>query len=172
MGLFDKKRKGTAVATPPAGPVRLLKVGDFLTEKTVLLLDGGPGKQEVLDKLMQCLSLPDPQAAMKAVTAREEAGSTVLEPGLFVPHARLAGLKTIQAALAVIPGGLQVQNPPAAAVRLALLFLSPADNMKSHLAFLASAASLFQNDGLRDALTQTRDPLTALSKIRAAEVAL
>src|SRR5205085_2664474 len=104
----------------------------------------GPSKRQVFGSLIGSLDLPDPGAALKAITAREEAGSTVIAPGLALPHARITGIHTIKAAMGICPTGIQYSHAATAPVRLLMLFLGPAENMREHLAFLASVSALFQ----------------------------
>jgi len=178
MGLFDsfkKKspaRKPIAGATENAASAKLIKVSDYLSEKNIAFFSAGPSKHQALGNLIGALDLPDPGAAMKAILAREEAGSTVIAPRLALPHARLMGLKKIVAALGICPSGVLYPAPEGGPIYVIMLFLGPAENMREHLAFLAGVSSLFQTEGLIDALTQLITPQAVLEKIREIEKTL
>jgi len=172
MGLFDKlkgKPKAGGTAPAPSTPPKILKVSDYLTPKTIAFFPAGPSKQQVLGNLIGSLDLPDPTAALKSILAREEAGSTVIAPGLALPHARISGISRIQAAIGLCPTGVVDHKASGEPIHLFVLFLGPAENMKEHLAFLASVSALFQTEGLQDSLLKLTSPEAVLDAIRSAE---
>lgn len=137
-------------------------------ENHILFFHAGPSKQQVIGSLIAALELPDPSAALKAIMAREEAGSTILDPGLALPHARLDGLSKIHASIGICPTG--VMDPHGGSpIKVFVLFLSPSDNMREHLAFLAALAALFQKKGLIDKLTKLASPQGVLHALKQAE---
>lgn len=148
-----------------------MKVTDFLSEKTVVFFPTGPSKRQLFGSLIGLLNLPDPGEAMKSVLAREEAGSTVIAPGIALPHARIPGISGIKAALGLCPDGYESRTD-GTRIQIILLFLGPAESMREHLAFLASVSALFQVDGLPEALLQQTTPKAVLQKIREAEKTL
>ena len=81
-----KKQKTTKPAWNP------MRVSDVLSEKSIAFFPAGPSKRQVFGNLIGSLDLPDPSAALKAILAREEAGSTVIAPGVAIPHARFSGI--------------------------------------------------------------------------------
>jgi PTS system nitrogen regulatory IIA component len=178
MGLFDKLKKKSSRMKPtpqgtdsaPAG--RVIRVSDYLTEKNILFFPAGPSKRQVLGSLIGSLDLPDPTAALQAILSREEAGSTVIAPGLTLPHARIQGIKRIAAALGICATGVEDPHAEGGPLRIFMLFVGPADNMREHLAFLASVSSLFQQEGLSDFLLQLSTPAAVLDKIREVEKTL
>lgn len=128
------------------------KVSDYLSAKRIAFYTAGPSKRQVLGGLIGLLDLPDPSAALKAILAREEMGSTIVAPGLALPHARLEGIQTLQAAVGICPEGVRDpghRDP----IRVYVLFVGPEDNMKEHLAFLAGVSALFQKEKILDKLT-------------------
>jgi PTS system nitrogen regulatory IIA component len=175
MGLFDKLKKKTKPATEKTESTpsaRVIRVSDYLTEKNILFFPAGPSKQQVLGSLIGSLDLPDPTVALKAILSREEAGSTVIAPGLALPHARIQGITRIATALGICANGVVDPHADGGPIRLFMLFVGPADNMREHLAFLACVSSLFQAEGLSDALLQLTTPQTVLEKIREIEKTL
>jgi nitrogen PTS system EIIA component len=162
---FKKKSsQSQGEQTKPAG----LRVSDFLTPKTIHFFHSGPSKQQVLGTLISSLQLPDPNVALKAILAREEVGSTIIASGLALPHARIPGITRIQAALGLSATG--VLAPRASEpIKAFVLFLGPADNMREHLAFLATLSALFQKEGLIQSLVRLHSADEVLSKIRKAE---
>src|SRR2546423_994204 len=99
MGIFSKK--------PKPSKSSLIKVSDFLTEKSIAFFPAGPSKRQIFGSLIGSLDLPDRGEALKAILAREEAGSTVIAPGIALPHARITGITKIEAALGLCPDGYE-----------------------------------------------------------------
>jgi hypothetical protein len=75
--------------------------------------------------------------------------------------ARLPGAKSLRAALGISPEGPS---------RLTLLFISPADDTHSHLAFLSSVCTLFRTDAFADALLTKKTPPEVLDYLRQSEI--
>lgn len=168
MGFFTniKARLGLGSSLHDRGGVR---ISSYLNPKRVAIFSHGPSKQQVFGSLLGLLDLPDPSAALKALLAREEVGSTVIGPGIAVPHARLSGLPKLQAALGVCPAGVVDAHAAGGPVHLFLLFLGPAENMREHLAFLAGAAAILQTDGVVQRLVKLDQPAAILKEIQKIE---
>ena len=176
MGFFEKfwKKGGgsgasAGTASAPASPTR---ISSYFSEKSAVFLPAGLSKQNVLTRLMGAMEISNPEAALKAVMEREAAGPTVIAPGIAVPHARVEGLSKITAALGICPGGVLDPAAEGGPIKLFILFVGPTSNMKEHLGFLASVASLFQVDGFGDTLLQQTTPVQILEKIKEAEKTL
>jgi mannitol/fructose-specific phosphotransferase system IIA component (Ntr-type) len=167
MGFFDKFKKQPVAAE--GGVPKAVRVSDFLNDKTIAFFPAGPSKRQVFGNLIGTLGLSDPGEALKAILAREEAGSTVISPDMALPHARIAGLNTIKASLGICPGGIEYTRIGGDKVRLVVLFFGPAENMRLHLAFLAQVSALFQNQAVCEALIKVDSPGAALKVIRDAE---
>jgi mannitol/fructose-specific phosphotransferase system IIA component (Ntr-type) len=176
MGWFDKFKpkvsSGPTLNAERAPSTRILRISDYLKPGNIAFFPAGPSKQQMLGSLIGSLELSDPGGALKSILAREEAGSTIIAPGLALPHARIMGISSIKAALGICPTGVQYSHTAGGPVHLMLLFLGPAENMREHLAFLAGASALFQQEGLSEALLAQTTPKAVLEKIRAAEDAL
>jgi mannitol/fructose-specific phosphotransferase system IIA component (Ntr-type) len=161
-----KKQK----TTKPAG--KPIRVSDILSEKNIAFFPAGPSKRQVFGNLIGSLDLPDPNAALKAILAREEAGSTVIAPGVAIPHARFSGIKHVVAALGICPSGVVDPRAKGGPLHLFVLFLGPVDNMREHLAFLASVSALLQMKNLKEGLLALTTPQAVLEVIRQAEKSL
>ncbi len=145
------------------------KVSDYLSNSTVAFFTAGPSKRQALGSLIALLDLADPSSALNAILSREEMGSTIIAPGLALPHARLEGLKQLKAAIGICPTGVHDPQSGGAPIQIYVLFLGPSDNMKEHLAFLANVSALFQKKGFMDKLCKLDSPQGVLQAIRQAE---
>lgn len=122
----------------------------------------------LLDRLVECRLLSDAarRDAASAVRAREaEASTAVLEIGVGVPHARIAGLAAPLVALAISSSGLY-EAAPTAPIRIVALVLSPIAALEGHLRTLADIATLLHSTELRALLLRATDAPTALDALR------
>lgn len=97
-------------------------------------------------------------AALEAVRSREKAGCTAVG-SVAIPHARLAGVSHIVAAMGLNATGIYSDG---AEPRVVVTFLSPANAGAEHLRFLAGIAQIFRSDGIVDALLAAPDADTVL----------
>lgn len=112
------------------------------------------------------LSAATSDAAARAIRAREsEASTAVLEIGVGVPHARIAGLDTSVVALAVSPSGLY-EAAPTVPIRIVALVLSPSSAIEDHLRTLADIATLLHSAELRTLLLRAQDEAAALAALQ------
>ncbi len=161
---FTKTPKSSSKEKP-----KVPTVSSYLFDKRIIFFPAGPSKRQVIGSLIAALDLKDPTAAIKAVLAREEMGSTLIAPGLALPHARLEGLSRIEAAIGICPTGVTDPHDGGTPIRIYVLFLGPADNMKEHLAFLSNVSALFQKKGFIDKLSKLASPQGVLHAISQAE---
>ncbi len=144
-------------------------VTNYLSEKRILFFPAGPSKRQVIGSLIAALDLKDPTAALKAVLLREEQGSTIIAPGLALPHGRIEGITRVEAAVGICSSGVHDPHGGGELIRVYVLFLGPADNMKENLFFLASVSTLFQKKGFLDKLCKLASPQGVLHAIRQVE---
>jgi len=101
-----------------------------------------------------------------AIARREAEGSTaVLEIGIGLPHARVAGLTGPLAALALAPGGLY-EAVPMVRIRIVALLVSSASATEAHLKLLAGVATTLRSPLLRATLLEAPTPAAALAVLR------
>jgi PTS system nitrogen regulatory IIA component len=176
MGFLDQLKGwfGPQADSPASkdGKPRGLRVSDYLTEKSILFLGSGPSKQQALGHLIAALDLPDPNTALQTILSREEAGSTIVDPGLALPHARVPGVTKLKAAIGIFPQGIVDPQSDSGPVYIYVLFVGSPDNMKEHLGFLAHVSAVFQSVEFRDRMVRAGSAARALDLIRKAEAEL
>lgn len=133
------------------------RLSDYLSEETIVILSPGQSREQILQRLIEPLRLPNPAQALEAIEERERLIPTVLESGVLVPHARLPGLTEVKAALGISPG----DDKPAW-----ILFFGPAEDPKAHLAFLAQVAAFFQSQNRMNELLKRPTPQAVLEYLR------
>jgi PTS system nitrogen regulatory IIA component len=169
MGFLRKKGKQpTSTSTPAVPPAKALYVGDFLLPERIIFFNPETSKAEVLDKMVKSLPYAQQKSALNAILEREKIGSTLITPGLAIPHGRLVDVPDIMPAIGICPQG--IEDPVSKdKIRLFLLFIGPANYMKRNLDFLAAISALFQTEGLLDSLLQLTTSDAVLAKIKEVE---
>ena len=162
----------TAITTPPQ-TARPGSLNALLTPDRIVIWDRPVTKRAVLQQLAGALdgSLAPVTAdqAVAGLEARESLGSTFLNEGVALPHARLAGLREPQVALGITHAGV-ADAPADNPIQIVFMLLTPAENASAHLRLLAVAGRAFQDRATRQLLLQATTPaevLVALQNIRA-----
>ena len=86
---------------------------------------------------------------------REQTGSTFLNEGVALPHARIEGLAQPQIALGLTHAGV-LDSPIEKPIEAIFMLLSPAEGAATHLQMLARAGRILQNRDLRRRLSRAR----------------
>ena len=121
----------------------------------------------------------DEGEALRHLLRREEQGSTFLDEGIGLPHARLARLDRPWAALGVLRRGLTAgkqggraegaERRGATAIDIVVLLLCPDRDPGGCLELLAACARLFGRGPLRRRLLAAGEPAAILEALREAE---
>ena len=118
-------------------------------------LDAGT-KEEVLRELVNVLKdagkIKDVTGALEALHKREQMGSTGLESGIAVPHAKTDGVERLTMAIGVSREGIDYESLDGKPSRLFFLMLAPPGQTGPHLEALAEIAKITRSKGLCDLL--------------------
>jgi two-component system, OmpR family, sensor histidine kinase KdpD len=118
-----------------------------LVGRSIVFWDDPVPRDEALRALvhMACRQLPgcSEVSALHAIMARESEGSTFLNEGLAIPHARLDGLNEPGAALGVARGGITGEG--AGSTRYIVLSLTPGTRPDVQIDILAEISRAFQD---------------------------
>jgi two-component system sensor histidine kinase KdpD len=151
-------------AVRPAGTLSRL-----LTPQRIVIWDDPVPRQDVRKKLVEAVVSTtqglSAETVMKKLAEREQQGSTFLNEGIALPHARLDELMSPQVALGLTRAGLLdvVTEQPISAV---FLLLSPSAGANVHLQLLAKAGRALQNRELRATLARVGSPEEAMEAIQ------
>jgi mannitol/fructose-specific phosphotransferase system IIA component (Ntr-type) len=156
---------------PPEGgnhkPAKAAPAGTGLAElvgvERVMIFDRPITRQDLFQQIAQRLSGGDSKIAdlaIKRVEEREQTGSTFLNEGVALPHARIEGLESPRAAIALTHEGVldaHTQHP----VEVVFMLLTPASAAGTHLKILAKVGRMLQNRDLRRQLLKSKTPEAA-----------
>jgi mannitol/fructose-specific phosphotransferase system IIA component (Ntr-type) len=96
---------------------------------------------------------------------REARGSTFLNEGIGLPHARVEGLNGPQIAIGVTHDGV-LDSPVATPIEIVVLLLTPSGSASTHLQLLAAIGRLWQDRDLRKAIKHAKVPTDVVAAIR------
>ena len=123
-----------------------MALADLIQPEVVKVPLTGKTKNEVIRELAQVLldagRIPALEAVVDALLTREALGSTGLEMGIAVPHAKTAAVRQLTAAIGIAPQGVDFQSADGQPSKLFFLLLAPPDQSGPHIPALAEIARL------------------------------
>jgi mannitol/fructose-specific phosphotransferase system IIA component (Ntr-type) len=124
---------------------------EVLTQKTIRVdIDGmekGAAITCLVDLLAQSTTRMDASAVLSAVLERERQGSTGLENGIAIPHARCAGLPGVMAALGISRSGMDFESADGKPCHLIFLVVAPPNESAAYLQVLSAVALIGETPG-------------------------
>ncbi|MBI9103655.1 MAG: PTS sugar transporter subunit IIA [Spirochaetales bacterium] len=104
----------------------------------------GNTKNEVIEELVDLLEkkgcLDDRADVLSQVYAREAMGSTGLEKGIAIPHAKSTGVKSTVLAVGIKPGGIDFNALDGNPSSIFFMILAPPSQSAQHIEILSEIA--------------------------------
>lgn len=126
-----------------------MAIADLIRPEVVKVPLAGKTKNEVIRELVQVLldagRITELESVYDALLTREALGSTGLEQGVAVPHAKTRAVRQLTAAIGIAPQGVDFQSADGEPSRLFFLLLAPPDQSGPHIQALAEIARLAQS---------------------------
>ena len=143
---------------------------DLIDEDVVKVPLEHTGKAEVLRELLDTLAdtgkLSEVERAYNALLERESQGSTGLEHGIAVPHAKTDAVETLTVAIGISPNGIEFGAMDGQPSKLFFLLLAPPGQSGPHLEALSEIARLSRSEAFLRALISSRSPADVLELLR------
>jgi two-component system sensor histidine kinase KdpD len=143
-------------------------IGGLLTGDHILIWDDAVVKEDIFQKMVKAITggeLSSAASILKKLHERESTGSTFLNEGVALPHARLEELETPKIALGLTHGGV-LDGGTDKPIEAVFMLLSPMADASTHLQMLGRAGRMLQNRELRRRLAKVKSPAAALEEIR------
>jgi two-component system sensor histidine kinase KdpD len=139
----------------------------LLTADHVVIFDDPVSRDTIFRQLVHTLADNEAQAdqILAGLNDREKTGSTFLNEGIALPHARVPGLTAPRIALGLTHAGV-LDSPTEKPIDAVFMLLSPAEGASVHLQMLAKAGRLLQNRELRKRLGDARHSAEAIDLIQ------
>ena len=135
-----------------------MKITDLLKPQSILLNAAPIDKADAIytlgDLMDKSGNLSDKAEYLKAVFAREEAGSTGLGDGIATPHAKSAGVKEAGLAAMVVPNGVDFEALDGQPSRLFFMIAAPEGAADTHVEVLSKLATMVIDPDFKNALIQ------------------
>ncbi|MBN2316951.1 MAG: PTS sugar transporter subunit IIA [Sedimentisphaerales bacterium] len=129
---------------------------DMIVEKVIKTPLVSKDKPDVLRELVQILKdageIDEFDKALTAVQKREEQGSTGLEKGIAVPHAKTDAVSRLKLAIGIAPGGIDFDAMDKQPSKLFFLLLAPPGQAGPHVEALSEIAKLANSTSFCKAL--------------------
>jgi len=133
---------------------------DLLSTELIKVPLTSESKPAVIRELVQILKdagkITDYDRALQDIIKREDMGSTGLELGIAVPHAKSGTVKTLTLAIGISPQGIDFQSLDGKPARLFFLMLAPPNQSGPHIEALAEIARMAKSRAFLDALMNAR----------------
>jgi nitrogen PTS system EIIA component len=144
-----------------------MTIGDLLDRRAVAPRVTATTKRQALTVVAEVAArnlYVDADAALQALLAREATGSTGVGRGVAIPHARVAGLTSVQAVVARLEKPIDFDSLDGEPVDLLVALFAPLDAGSEHLRALARVSRLLRQPELREQLRQAHsaDAIMAL----------
>ena len=135
-----------------------MKITDLLKPQSILLNAAPTDKADAIytlgDLMDKSGNLSDKAEYLKAVFAREEAGSTGLGDGIATPHAKSNGVKEAGLAAMVVPNGVDFDALDEQPSRLFFMIAAPEGAADTHVEVLSKLATMVIDPDFKNALIQ------------------
>jgi len=141
------------------------RLADHLRADQILIWNQPISKFQAMKELVATLNGKTgqrPEDLLVKLQEREKEGSTFLNEGVALPHARIVGLEKPWVALGLSHAGI-LDAYTEAPVEIVFLLLSPREENRSHLQLLAVAGRMMLNRTVRNQLRKARTPAEAMA---------
>ena len=129
---------------------------DMVTEEIVKIPLESTDKPDVLRELVRILKdagqIDDFDAVLGVVQEREDKGSTGLEKGFAVPHAKSPAVCSLKLAIGIAPDGIDFDSLDKQPSKLFFLLVAAPDQSGPHVEALGEIAKLSRSNALCKAL--------------------
>jgi PTS system nitrogen regulatory IIA component len=136
------------------------QIAELLPPGNILLDLDAPSKPrlfEAIGDMFQRNNGLSRKLVVDSLLAREKLGSTGLGQGVAIPHGRIKGLRTAQAAFARLAAPIAFDAPDGKPVVQVFVLLVPEHATEQHLQLLSELAQMFSERPFREQLAAARD---------------
>jgi len=139
----------------------------MITRETVKLdisdIDKWTVMEELIDLIVASGKRVDREAVHSAVFDREYQGSTGLENGIAIPHARTDGVDELVGAIGISRDGIDFESADGNPCHLVFLIVAPHQESTRYLKALSAVAYIGNDDEKRQRLISAASPEEVIS---------
>jgi fructose-specific phosphotransferase system IIA component len=133
----------------------------------------GQRKDEVIEELVELLvescNVSDADTILDAVLSREREGSTGLEKGVAIPHAKSDAVNRLCIAIGISKDGIDFEALDGKPSQLFFLMVAPTGESGPHVQAIAKIVKMIKIDRFRSKLLKAKQPQEVIDAIASAE---
>lgn len=138
-----------------------MELVDLIKENIVKIPLASTSKDDILKELITILKdagyINDVEETFRDVRKREDQGSTGLENGIAIPHAKTSTVKDMTLALGVKPSGVDFEALDGKPSKVFFLLLAPPDQSGPHIEALSEIAKLSRSRYFLETLSNAKN---------------
>jgi fructose-specific phosphotransferase system IIA component len=150
-----------------------MKLTEYIKPQHVMLGLRGDTKEEVIEELVSLLAdtkdVTDADVIYQAVMAREREGSTGLEKGVAIPHAKSDAVKGLSIVVGISREGIDFESQDGKPAHLFFLMVAPTSESGPHVQAIAKIVKMIKLDKFRKKLVDAKKPQDVVDAIFRAE---
>jgi fructose-specific phosphotransferase system IIA component len=150
-----------------------MKLTDHIEPKHIILNLEGTSKQEVIEELVERMSETcencDADTILEAVLSRERDGSTGLEKGVAIPHAKCDAVDRLRIVVGISRDGVDFDSQDGKPSKLFFLMIAPTTESGPHVQAIAKIVKMIKLDRFRDRLMKADNPEVVIETMERVE---
>lgn len=139
-----------------------MRLTDLIKPELIVVPLKAKDKEGVIAELIahtaEAGEIKDPARVNEAVLQRESLGSTGLENGIAIPHAKSDAVESVVLSVGVSPTGVEFEALDGAPSKIFFLILAPPDKSGIHVEVLSEIALVTRSDTFLKLLENAGDP--------------
>jgi fructose-specific phosphotransferase system IIA component len=139
-----------------------MKLTDYIGPENIKLDLEGSDKQEVIEALVDHLADQcercDADTILEAVLKRERDGSTGLEKGIAIPHAKCDAVDKLRIVVGISKKGVDFEAQDGQPSHLFFLMIAPTTESGPHVQAIAKIVKMIKVPGFREKLLKATRP--------------
>ncbi len=150
-----------------------MKFIEYVDPENIKLGLEGQRKDEVIEELVEILvescKVSDADKILDAVLSREREGSTGLEKGVAIPHAKCDAVSKLCIAIGISKEGIDFEALDGKPSQLFFLMVAPTSESGPHVQAIAKIVKMIKIDRFRSKLLKAQQPQEVIDAIASAE---
>ena len=150
-----------------------MKFIDYVKPENIKLQLEGQTKDEVIEELVELLTesccVDDADAILDAVMAREREGSTGLEKGVAIPHAKSDAVSRLSIVIGISNEGIDFDALDGKRSHLFFLMVAPTSESGPHVQAIAKIVKMIKIERFRDKLLKAKTSEEVIETINMVE---
>ena len=139
-----------------------MKITEYIKPEHVKLDLEGHDKQEIIEELVEHMadvcSNCDADTLLDAVLNRERDGSTGLEKGIAIPHAKCDAVDKLRIVVGISQDGVEFEAQDGQPSRLFFMMIAPTTESGPHVQAIAKIVKMIKVPGFREKLLKADRP--------------